>query len=65
MDAGYEDVVMLEEIVELVMGVEDAVGIKLEEVALDGYVLDISWILICPNRWTPCTEVVLISKVSS
>ena len=36
MDAGYEDVVMLEEIVELVMGVEDAVGIKLEEVALDG-----------------------------
>ena len=36
MDAGYEDVVMLEEIVELMMGVEDAVGVKLEEVALDG-----------------------------
>ena len=35
MDAGYENVVMLEEIVELLIGVEDTVGIKLEEVALN------------------------------
>ena len=34
MDAGYEDVVVLEKIVKLLIGVENAVGVELEEMAL-------------------------------